>query len=271
MIREPSNVRSGTNSRPGRRGNSASLDYRILEMRKYVRPPARLPANLEHSPLPVAEERSYAGAATASGVVQQRVQSDLTWLRLVAGDSPGWRSHPTRSRVRACFRFGDNRGALVRPPATSLHDRFRRRKRYRLSITPRCFGIVERLLGPVNGWAASVAGRTCDVALASQLPQSGDARALRAAPWRRRILLHQCLPSFARGAVSACRPARGRGAGAVRQAAVFLRCVSVDQALAADRGRVAIPWRGRSSRSTSGAPMQSDRFGNARRTYPLSA
>ena len=59
---------------------------------------------------------------------------------------------------------------------------FAKRKRYRMSINPPPFGIVERPPGPVADWGASGADRMGDVARPSQLPQSEGARLLRDAP-----------------------------------------------------------------------------------------
>ena len=77
-------------------------------------------------PLLLSDARGHGGGAIASGVVQQRVQSDLTWLRLVAGNTPSWPSHPTRSRARAYFRFGDQaqlRGGAVLAASGQAHAR----------------------------------------------------------------------------------------------------------------------------------------------------
>jgi len=87
------------------------LDHGLTELggkatsRRRFRPSAFAPRQL--APRLLAHRRSSRHHVTVLGVVQQWVQSDLTWLRLAPCDGPSWRSHPTRSRARACFRFGD--------------------------------------------------------------------------------------------------------------------------------------------------------------------
>ena len=61
--------------------------------------------------------RSHAGSAAASGVVQQRPQSDLTWLRLAAGGIPADDRIRHGAELEPWFRFGDR--ALVPRPIRS--------------------------------------------------------------------------------------------------------------------------------------------------------